>query len=68
MKHHAAKPAPANIADTLRQDPALRALYRAKTPAALDALIAGLTNAQRQAALDGLLRLAWVQLRKLGKD
>lgn len=68
MKHHVAKQAPRNVAERLREDPALRAIYRAKTPAALDALIAGLTNAQRQAALDGLIRLAWVQLRKLGKD
>lgn len=68
MKHHVAKKPPANGMATLREDPALRAIYRAKTPEALDALIAGLTNAQRQAALDGLIRLAWFQLRQSGKD
>lgn len=65
MKHHVAKPAPANAVDTLREDPALRAIYRAKTPADLDTLIAGLTTAQRNAVLTGLIKLAWVQLRKL---
>lgn len=68
MKHHVAKKPPDNIVDQLREDPALRALFRAKTPTALNTLIAGLTPAQRNAALDGLLRLAWVQLRRLGKD
>jgi hypothetical protein len=65
MKHHVAKPAPANVVDTLRTDPALRAIYRCKTIAELNTKIAGLTNAQRQAALDGLLRLAWLQLRNI---
>lgn len=65
MKHHVAKPAPANIVDTLRTDPALRAVYRCKSLAELDALIAGMTAAQRNIALAGLLKLAWVQMRRL---
>lgn len=64
MKHHVAKPAPANIVDALRTDPALRAIYRCKTPAELDALIAGMTTAQRNTALAGLIKLSWVQMRK----
>jgi hypothetical protein len=64
MKHHVVKPAPGNAIDSLRNDPALRAIYRCKTLAELDAKIASLTNAQRQVALDGLLRLAWLNLRK----
>jgi hypothetical protein len=65
MKHHVAKPAPANVVDTLRTDPALRAIYRAKTLAELEALIAGMTAAQRNIALAGLIKLAWVQMRRL---
>jgi hypothetical protein len=64
MKHHVVKQAPSNALDALRNDPALRAIYRCKTLAELDAKIASLTNAQRQVALDGLLRFAWIQLRK----
>jgi hypothetical protein len=65
MKHHVAKPAPANVVDTLRTDPALRAIYRAKTLAELESLIAGMTAAQRNVALAGLMKLAWVQMRRL---
>jgi hypothetical protein len=65
MKHHVAPPAPGNIRQVLREDPALRAVYRAKTPADLNALLAGMTAAQRQALLEGLARLAWVTLRRL---
>lgn len=65
MKHHVAKPPPGNVIELLREDPALRAIYRAKTPSALDTLIAGMTAAQRQALLEGLARLAWVTLRRL---
>lgn len=65
MKHHVVKKAPAGFADYLRDDPALRAIYRAKTPAALDTLIAGMTAAQRQKALEGLIRLGWLQMRRM---
>jgi hypothetical protein len=65
MKHHAVKKAPDTALETIRTDPALRAIYRCKTMAELDAKIAGLTNAQRQAALDGILRFVWLQLRRL---
>jgi hypothetical protein len=64
MKHHVVKPAPANVFGTLRTDPALRAIYRAKTLAELEALIDGMTAAQRNVALAGLIKLAWVQMRK----
>jgi hypothetical protein len=64
MKHHVVKRSPENAIDSLRNDPALRAIYRCKTLAELDAKIATLTNAQRQVALDGLLRLAWLVLRR----
>jgi hypothetical protein len=65
MKHHVVKPAPKNAIDSLRNDPALKAIYRCKTLAELDAKIASLTNAQRQVALDGILRFVWLQLRRL---
>lgn len=65
MKHHVAKPVPDNVIELLRDDPALRAIYRARTVAQLNTLISGMTAAQRQAALEGLLRLAWVQLRRM---
>jgi hypothetical protein len=64
MKHHTVRKAPATAIEALREDPVLRAIYRCKTLAELDAKIASLTNAQRQVALDGLLRFAWIQLRK----
>lgn len=65
MKHNVVAKPPANMADVLRKDPALAAIYRCKTIAELNTKIAGLTNAQRQVALDGLLRLAWLQLRNI---
>jgi hypothetical protein len=65
MKHHVVKPSPENAIDSLRNDPALKAIYRCKTLAELDAKISSLTNAQRQVALDGLLRFVWLQLRRL---
>ncbi len=64
MKHHVVKQAPGNALNALRNDPALKAIYRCKTLVELDEKIASLTNAQRQVALDGLLRLAWQQLRR----
>lgn len=65
MKHHIAKPASGSALAALREDPALRAIYRAKSLAELNTLIEGLTLAQRTAALNGLLRLAWIQLRQM---
>jgi hypothetical protein len=64
MKHHVVRKPPANVIDTLRTDPALRAVYRAKTLDELEVLIAGMTAAQRNVALAGLIKLAWVQMRK----
>lgn len=65
MKHSVVRPAPDDFRAVLRESAALRAIYRAKTPAELDTLIAGMTNAQRTVVLEGLIRLAWFQLRKL---
>lgn len=65
MKHHVAAPVPGDILQSLREDPALRAIYRQKSIDELDQAIARLTNAQRNAVLTGLIRLAWVQMRRM---
>lgn len=65
MKHHVPSRVPDAARRALRDDPALRALYRAKTRADLDTLIAGMTAAQRQALLEGLARLGWYLIRTL---
>lgn len=67
MKHHVAAPVPANVLSTLREDAALRAIYRANSLAAIDTLWAGLTNAQKDAAMKGCVKIAWLVLRKLTK-
>lgn len=64
MKHHAVSKPPKGVMPALRTDPALRAIYKCKTMEELDALIAGMTAAQRNIALAGLIKLSWVTMRK----
>jgi hypothetical protein len=68
MKHHVAPPAPVNIIEQLREDPALRAIYRAESLSAIDTIWSGLTNAQKDAVLKGCVKVVWLVLRRLAKQ
>lgn len=64
MKHHVAKPVPADMRQRLHDHPALRRLHRCKTPEEVSALAAGLNASQREEMLRGLVLLAWARMRR----
>jgi hypothetical protein len=68
MKHHVAKPAPDDILQTLREDAALKAIYRSKSLSAIDTIWGGLNNAQKDAVLKGCVKVVWLLLRRLSKE
>lgn len=67
MKHHVVARAPADVISRLREDPALRTLYRAKTLAEIDAVWGTLGAAQKDALLRAMAKVIWLQLRQISR-
>ena len=51
--------------DNLKNDVGISAIYRADSPAEVETLFDGLTQAQKNTLLRSLAKLAWITMREL---